>query len=81
MNIEFLLAVSFGFGVASFATLALQSSNSTLFSRVSAVATASQPASGSLIRSVKLLMNQFRSDTSAKLERALFELPELIDLI
>ena len=81
MNIEFLLAVSFGFGVASFATLALQSSNSTLFSRVSAVATALQPASWSFIGSVKLLINQFRSDTSAKLERALFELPELIDLI
>jgi len=81
LNIEFLLAVSFGFGVASFATLALQSSNSTLFSRVSAVATALQPASWSFIGSVKLLINQFRSDTSAKLERALFELPELIDLI
>ena len=29
----------------------------------------------------KLLITQFRSDTSAKLERALNELPELIDLI
>jgi tight adherence protein C len=29
----------------------------------------------------KLLITQFRSDKSAKLERALFELPELMDLI
>jgi tight adherence protein C len=81
LNIEFLLAVSFGFGVASFATLALQSSNTALSFRVSAPATASQPVSWSFIGSVKLLISQFRSDTSAKLERALFELPELIDLI
>ena len=81
MNIEFLLAVSFGFGVASFVTLAQQSSNNTLLFRVSAAATASQSASWSFIGSVKLLIAQFRSDTSAKLERALFELPELIDLI
>jgi tight adherence protein C len=81
LNIEFLLAVSFGFGVASFVTLAQQSSNNTLLFRVSAAATASQSASWSFIGSVKLLIAQFRSDTSAKLERALFELPELIDLI
>ena len=81
MNIEFLLAVSFGFGFASFATLAVQSSKSTLFYRVSAAATTSQPASWNFISSVKLFINQIRFDTSAKLERALFELPEIIDLI
>jgi tight adherence protein C len=81
LNIEFLLAVSFGFGVASFVTFTQQSSNNALSFRVRAPSTASQPASWSFIGSVKLLINQFRSDTSAKLERALFELPELIDLI
>ena len=81
MNIEFILAVSFGFGVASLTSFALQGSNTALAVRVTAVATASLPVRRKVPELAKLLINQFRSDSSAKLERALFELPELIDLI
>ena len=81
MNIEFLLAVSFGFGVASFFTLAMQSSNTVLAVRVNAAITHLPPRTRKVLWSGKLLITQFRSDKSAKLERALFELPELMDLI
>lgn len=81
MNLEFLIAVGFGLGVARFLILVQQKSNNALSIRVSAVENPKQPARWSTVGSAKLLMNQFRSDTSAKLERALFELPELIDLI
>jgi len=81
LNLEFLIAVGFGLGVARFLTLVQQKSNNTLSIRVSAAENRKQPARWSTVGSVKLLMNQLRSDTSAKLERALFELPELIDLI
>lgn len=81
MNIEFVLAVSFGFGVAGLVTLALQSSNGALAFRVSAAATPSRTLSRKMIGSGMLLITKFRSNTSLKLERALFELPELIDLI
>ena len=81
MNIEFLLAVSFGFGVAGFANLALQGSNTTLTLRVTKAPALTPPLKRKSPRWGKLLIDQFRSSTSAKLERALFELPELIDLI
>lgn len=81
MNIEFLLAVSFGFGVASFFTLAMQSSNTALAVRVNAAITPLPPRPRKVLEQGKLLITQFRSDKSAKLERALFELPELMDLI
>ena len=81
MNIEFLLAVCFGFGVASFVTSVQQNSNNSLSIRVSAPVTSSQPVSRRFLSYSKLLITQIRSETSAKLERALFELPELIDLI
>jgi tight adherence protein C len=81
LNIEFLLAVSFGFGVVSFFTLAMQSSNTVLAVRVNAAITPLPPRPRKVLGSGKLLITQFRSDKSAKLERALFELPELMDLI
>jgi tight adherence protein C len=81
LNIEFLLAVSFGFGVANFFTLAMQSSNTALAVRVNAAITHLPPRPRKVLWSGKLLITQFRSDKSAKLERALFELPELMDLI
>ena len=81
MNIEFLLALSFGFGVARFVTLLLQSSNRALVVRVSAAITASPPRGRKVPGSGRWLITQFRSDKSATLERALFELPELMDLI
>ena len=81
MNIEFLLAVSFGFGVASFFTLAMQTSNTALAVRVNAAITPLPPWPRKVLGPGKLLITQFRSDKSAKLERALFELPELMDLI
>jgi tight adherence protein C len=81
LNIEFMLAVSFGFGVASFFTLAMQSSNTVLAVRVNAAITPVPPRPRKVLGTGKLLITQFRSDKSAKLERALFELPELMDLI
>jgi len=81
LNIEFLLAVSFGFGVASFFTFAMQTSNTALAVRVNAAITPLPPRPRKVLGPGKLLITQFRSDKSAKLERALFELPELMDLI
>ncbi|MSW54618.1 MAG: hypothetical protein F2822_00810 [Actinobacteria bacterium] len=81
MNLEFLLAVSFGFGVGGFVMLSLQSSNRALVFRVSPAATPSRTVERSMARLGKLLFTQFRVNASLKLERALFELPELIDLI
>lgn len=76
-----MLAVSFGFGIAGFVIFSFQGANTTLATRVSVAATPAQRASKRLRRSGKLLISQFMSDKSAKLERALFELPELIDLV
>lgn len=76
-----MLAVSFGFGIAGFLIFSFQGGNTTLAIRVSVAATPSQRASKRLRSSGKLFINQFMSDKSAKLERALFELPELIDLV
>jgi tight adherence protein C len=81
LNIEFLLAISFGFGVAGLVTMGLQPSKTALAFRVDAAATPSPPVNRKVLESSKLLITQFRSDRSAKLERALFELPELMDLI
>ena len=81
MNLEFLLAVSFGLGVSGIVSWPVQGSSRALALRVSAVATPSRPVSRSLIGSGKFFITQLRNETSSKLERALFELPELIDLL
>lgn len=81
MNLEFLLAVSFGFGVAGLVTRALQGSNGSLTYRLTIAPVRPSKVNWSLIGSGKVLINRLRSETSSRLERALFELPELIDLL
>jgi Flp pilus assembly protein TadB len=59
----------------------MQTSNTALAVRVNAAITPLPPMPRKVLGPGKLLITQFRSDKSAKLERALFELPELMDLI
>lgn len=81
MNIEFLIAVCFGFGVASFLTLGLQNSTPALAVRVNSMVMPLPPRPRQVLGSGRLPISKFRSDNSAKLESVLFELPELMDLI
>jgi tight adherence protein C len=82
MNLEFLLAIIFGLGVGGLFGKILQGSTASLASRLITKPTSSKPSTkGNLKRSGLLLLNQVRSETSSKLERALFELPEIIDLM
>ena len=82
MNLEFLLAIFFGLGVGGLVSKVMQGSSMSLASRLIAKpASSKRVTKGNLNRIGVLLLNQVRSETSSKLERALFELPEIIDLI
>lgn len=82
MNLEFVLAVVFGLGVAGVITKSLQESQKSLAARLSFTPVAVHlDTKRTLERSGLLLLNTLRSETSSKLERALFELPEIIDLL
>jgi Flp pilus assembly protein TadB len=82
LNIEFLLAVSFGFGIAGVVTRALETSEATLVYRVSAKPSSLRPLkSKNLISLGKALSTKFRTVNSSKFERVLFELPEIIYLL
>lgn len=82
MNLEFVLAIFFGLGVGGLLSKILQGSTASLASRLSTKSTSSKPITkGNLKRSGVLLLNKVRSETSSKLERTLFELPEIIDLL
>ena len=82
MNLEFLLAIFFGLGVGGLVSKLMQGSSMSLASRLIAKpASSKRVTKGNLNRTGVLLLNQVRSETSSKLERALFELPEIIDLI
>jgi tight adherence protein C len=81
MNLEFLLAILFGLGVGGLFSKILKENTNSLASRLNAKPTSSKRMTKvNLKRSAVLLLNQVRSETSSKLERALFELPEIIDL-
>ena len=82
MNLEFLVAIFFGLGVGGLVSKVMQGSSMSLASRLIAKpASSKRVTKGNLNRTGVLLLNQVRSETSSKLERALFELPEIIDLI
>lgn len=82
MNPEFVLAVSFGLGVAGVIGKFLTDSQRTLVARVRTNPVAFESVSKTNLKQTgTLLLNQVRSESSSKLERALFELPELIDLL
>jgi tight adherence protein C len=82
VNLEFLLAIVFGLGVGGVITKSLQSTNKNLAARLIAAPVAFQAETmGNFRNSGVLLLNRVRSETSSKLERALFELPEIIDLL
>ena len=82
MNLEFLVAIFFGLGVGGLVSKLMQGSSMSLASRLIAKpASSKRVTKGNLNRTGVLLLNQVRSETSSKLERALFELPEIIDLI
>lgn len=82
MNLQFVLAIFFGLGVGGLLSKILQGSTASLASRLSTKPTSSKPITkGNLKRSGVLLLNKVRSETSSKLERTLFELPEIIDLL
>lgn len=82
MNLEFLLAVFFGLGVGGVITKTLQNNPRSLVARLTTTPVSFHAGTHeSLRRSGTLLINQLRSETSVKSERALFELPEIIDLL
>lgn len=82
MNLEFLFAAVFGLGVGGLLSKLQQTSQSNLAFRLSVKPLGSKPAiKGSFKTAGFLLLNQVRSENSSKLERALFELPEIIDLL
>ena len=82
MNLEFLLAVFFGLGVGGVITKTLQNNQRSLVARLTTTPVSFHTGTkDKLRRSGTLLINQLRSETSVKLERALFELPEIIDLL
>ena len=82
MNLEFLLAVFFGLGVGGVITKTLQNNQRSLVTRLTTTPVSFHTGTkDKLRRSGTLLINQLRSETSVKLERALFELPEIIDLL
>jgi tight adherence protein C len=82
VNLEFLVAIFFGLGVGGLVSKLMQGSSMSLASRLIAKpASSKRVTKGNLNRTGVLLLNQVRSETSSKLERALFELPEIIDLI
>ncbi len=82
MNLEFLLAVFFGLGVGGVITKTLQNNQRSLVARLTTTPVSFDTGTRErLRRSGTLLINQLRSETSVKLERALFELPEIIDLL
>ncbi len=82
MNLEFLLAICFGLGVGGVLSKVSQYGSSTLAARlIPRPITFNIESKGKFRNSGALLLRQVRSETSTKLERALFELPEIIDLL
>lgn len=82
MNLEFFLAISFGLGVASLLVRKLQSANGSLAMRLSPTpVTFRFVKQNTIVGFVKSLATHPRFLTSPRLERVLFELPEIIDLL
>lgn len=82
MNLEFVLSVSFGLGVAGAFSRLFLTPETNLVSRVMGKVEYQNPSAlGSLLVNTKAVVSRARSRNSAKLERALFELPEIIDLL
>ena len=82
MNIEFILSLSFGLGIAGTIAPFVAPTNSQLITRVITPTTNSNTIRRrSFLDAIKVLANQTRAKSSATVERALFELPEIIDLL
>lgn len=82
MNLEFLLAIAFGLGVGGVLTKSFQLTQKSLIARLTKSPTSFQPSTNAGWKSSGvLLLSQVRAETSSKLQRALFELPEIIDLL
>lgn len=82
MNVEFLLAASFGVGVAGLVRQTLNRSTGGLALRLTPTpVTFGSARDKTLFRSVEKIATHLRALTSPRLERALFELPEIIDLL
>jgi tight adherence protein C len=82
VNLEFVLAISFGFGVAGVISNFLMETKRSLVARVRLAPVAFDTEHKTNVRQTgTLLLNRVRSESSSRLEHALFELPELIDLL
>jgi tight adherence protein C len=83
MNLEYLLATGFGVGVAGFLSQFLQAPILELASRVKLVPSAARRKSvtGSPRELVSSLKAMMFSANRSRLDRALFELPEIVDLL
>ena len=82
MNVDFVLAVSFGIGIAGLMGLVRVSGSGGLVSRLTPIPLSIWPVRRrSLLGSGKTLVKNLRFLNYQKLERVLFELPEIIELI
>ena len=82
MNVDFVLAVSFGIGIAGLMGLVRVSGSGALVSRLTPIPLSFRRVRRkSLLGSGKTLIRNLRLLNSQKLERVLFELPEIIELI
>jgi tight adherence protein C len=83
MNPEFLIAIAFGFGVSGLLLKPSKSAQLSLTNRVSGVALLPKwGARNSVIKTFfENSIEVFRRANTKKIERALFELPEIIDLL
>lgn len=82
MNIEFALAIAFGLGVSGVIGKFLMDTRTSLVARVGQAPVVSDfDIKPNFLQKGSRLLDQVRSESSSKLDRALFELPELIDLL
>ena len=82
MNVDFVLAVSFGIGIAGLMGLVRVSGSGALVSRLTPIPLSFRRVRRkSLLGSGKTLVKNLRFLNYQKLERVLFELPEIIELI
>jgi tight adherence protein C len=82
VNLEFILSLSFGLGIAGVIAPFVSTPSSQLITRLIDLPLNSNPIHrSSLLDGIKSLANQTRAKTSARVEKALFELPEIIDLL
>jgi tight adherence protein C len=81
MTTEFLIALMFGFGVAGLTFNLKAAPASSLHLRIRVPVAMAQPISSNQLNPIQNLLTRVRSLNNSRIEKALFELPEIIDLL